>query len=73
MIRLTLIALISLSTSGCVAAIPLAMQLASGASSGSLCSMAKIPGQTASLCDRFSTTQPTDKVATSGKVTTASK
>jgi hypothetical protein len=44
-----------LSLSGCVAAIPLAAQLVSGAGSANqLCSMTKIPGQTASLCDRIS-------------------
>jgi hypothetical protein len=74
MIRLALIALVSLSTSGCVAAIPLAMQLASGSNSASLCSMAKIPGQATSLCDHFSAAQPQDKAAaTTGKVATAAK
>lgn len=53
--RLILVALALLSQTGCVAAIPMAMQLASGANSTSqLCSMAKMPGQTTSLCDRFS-------------------
>jgi hypothetical protein len=60
--RLIVAALALLSLTGCVAALPLAVQLASGANStAQLCSMAKMPGQTASLCDRFSTpvaTQP---------------
>ena len=43
-----------LSQTGCVAALPLAVQLVSGAnSSGQLCSMAKMPGQTTSLCDHI--------------------
>jgi hypothetical protein len=59
MIRLTLLALVTLSTSGCVAAIPLAMQLVSSPNAGSqLCSAARIPGQTASLCDRFTSSTP---------------
>ena len=50
--RLILIATLLLSTTGCVA-IPLAAQLASGATSAAqLCAMARLPGQ-ASLCDRF--------------------
>ena len=49
-------ALALLSLTGCVAAIPLAMQLATSAGSAQqLCSVAKIPGQTATLCDRFFT------------------
>ena len=40
---------------GCVAAIPLVAQLATGATSVSqLCAAAKLPGQTASLCDQIS-------------------
>jgi hypothetical protein len=51
-LRLTFAILALLSQTGCVAAIPMAMQLASGANSTTqLCSMAKMPGQTASLCD----------------------
>lgn len=52
--RMILPILALLSQTGCVAAIPLAMQLMSGTNSGSpLCSMAKLPGQTTSLCDRI--------------------
>jgi hypothetical protein len=50
--RLTFAILALLSQTGCVAAIPMAMQLATGANStAQLCSMAKVPGQSASLCD----------------------
>ena len=53
-IRITLAALALLSQTGCVAAIPLAAQLVSGANTSSqLCAMTKIPGQTATLCDRI--------------------
>jgi hypothetical protein len=52
--RLTFAMLALLSQTGCVAAIPLATQLVSGTNSATqLCSMAKLPGQTASLCDRL--------------------
>jgi hypothetical protein len=52
--RLTFAILALLSQTGCVAAIPLATQLVSGTNSvAQLCSMAKLPGQTASLCDRL--------------------
>jgi hypothetical protein len=52
--RLTLIAFVSLSLTGCVAALPMVMQLASGANpTERLCAMAKMPGQTASLCDHM--------------------
>jgi hypothetical protein len=53
--RLTLAILALLSQTGCVAAIPLAAQLVTGTNSAAqLCSMATLPGQTASLCDRLS-------------------
>ena len=40
---------------GCVAAIPLVAQLATGATSVSqLCGAVRIPGQAASLCDKIS-------------------
>ncbi|MGA3003756.1 MAG: hypothetical protein ABSE20_18730 [Acetobacteraceae bacterium] len=53
--RIAFAVLALLSQTGCVAAIPLATQLVSGTNStAQLCSMAKMPGQTASLCDRFS-------------------
>jgi hypothetical protein len=52
--RFTFVVLALLSQTGCVAAIPLATQLVSSTNSAAqLCSMAKLPGQTASLCDRF--------------------
>ena len=54
-----------LSTTGCVAAIPLIAQVASaGTSASQLCGLAKVPGQSVSLCDQFSlglTTQPAGK------------
>ncbi len=54
-----------LSTTGCVAAIPLIAQVAaSGNSMAQLCGMAKVPGQSVSLCDRISlgsTTPPAGK------------
>jgi hypothetical protein len=53
-VKLILVVLLSLSTTGCVAAIPLVAQMASaGTSAAQLCSMTKIPGQTTSLCDRI--------------------
>jgi hypothetical protein len=53
--RIAFAVLALLSQTGCVAAIPLATQLISSTNSANqLCSMAKLPGQTASLCDRFS-------------------
>jgi hypothetical protein len=52
--RIAFAILALLSQTGCVAAIPLATQLVSGTNSATqLCSMAKLPGQTASLCDRL--------------------
>lgn len=52
---LTFATLALLSQTGCVAAIPLAMQLVSSAnSSAQLCSMTRMPGQTTNLCDRIS-------------------
>lgn len=52
--RLTFAMLALLSQTGCVAAIPLATQLVTGTNSAAqLCSMAKMPGQTVSLCDRL--------------------
>jgi hypothetical protein len=52
--RLILPILALLSQTGCVAALPMAAQLmASPNASANLCSMAKMPGQTASLCDRL--------------------
>jgi hypothetical protein len=60
--RLAFAVLALLSQTGCVAAIPLATQLLSSPNSASqLCSLTKLPGQTASLCDRLSlgaATQP---------------
>jgi hypothetical protein len=54
--RFTFAILALLSQTGCVAAaIPLASQLVSGTNAAAqLCSMATMPGQTASLCDRMS-------------------
>ncbi len=58
-LRLTFAILALLSQTGCVAAIPMAMQLASGANStAQLCSMAKLPGQTARYAIVFRLAQP---------------
>lgn len=52
-LRLIPAALLLLSLPGCVA-IPLIAQVAAGGNSmAQLCSMAKMPGQNASLCERF--------------------
>lgn len=57
-----------LSQTGCVAAIPLATQLVSGANSTTqLCSMAKVPGQTASLCDHLPFASPVGSPAQPGQ------
>ena len=51
-IQLPIIAVVSLSLTGCVAALPLAAQLLTSAEArGQLCSFAKLPGQTTSICD----------------------
>ncbi len=43
-----------LSQTGCVAAIPLAAQAMSGATSmAQLCAAVRLPGQTSSLCERI--------------------
>ena len=52
--RLMFVVLAFLGQTGCVAAIPMATQLVSGTNSAAqLCSMATIPGQTGSLCDKL--------------------
>jgi len=78
--RIILASLTALSLTGCVAAVPMVAQLASGATStAQLCSMAKVPGQSASLCDQMgfgSSTQTPTKTpsgtTTKGSSTTAS-
>jgi hypothetical protein len=80
-LMLTFATLALLSQTGCVAAIPLAMQLVSSANSSErLCSMTKMPGQTTSLCDRISSSfsgpaqpLPQDKTPNSKVVTTAQR
>jgi hypothetical protein len=74
-----------LSQTGCVAAIPLAVQLVSGSNSAAqLCALAKMPGQTGSLCDSLpfgaaaqaqanSTVQPTQGGARGASVNTAAR
>ena len=58
-LRLILVAPALLSLPGCVAAIPLAAQLISGATSASqLCAATRMPGQQSSLCDRLMNNQP---------------
>ena len=80
--RLIVAILALLSQTGCVAAIPMAAQLVSGTNSVSqLCSIATMPGQAGSLCDRLpfgavaqspigSTAQP-DRAASHGKIINA--
>lgn len=54
MLRMILVAPVLLSLPGCFAAIPLAAQLISGATSASqLCGATRAPGQQSSLCDRL--------------------
>ena len=58
-LRLILVAPALLSLPGCFAAIPLAAQLISGATSASqLCAATRMPGQQSSLCDRLMNNQP---------------
>jgi hypothetical protein len=75
--RFILIAVALLSQTGCVAAIPMAAQMMSGANStAQLCSMTKLPGQSNSLCDRMSaamTTQTTTKAPAAAPVNTAAR
>jgi hypothetical protein len=62
--------LVLLSQTGCVAALPMATQLMSGGgSSAQLCSMAKLPGQSTSLCDHFATDKQTPADATTATTT----
>jgi len=62
--RLVFLAVVLLSQAGCVAAIPLAAQLVTGANSTTqLCAMTKLPGQTTSLCDRMASTVTTQMSA----------
>jgi hypothetical protein len=71
-IRITLATLALLSQTGCVAAIPLAAQLVTGANTTSqLCSVAKIPGESTSLCDRFASAMQTPANAPTGATVTA--
>jgi len=75
--RLTLVALILLSQTGCVAAVPMLAQLvAQPDMAKQLCSFAKMPGQTNSFCDRNSpapVAQAPAKVPNGGRVDTASR
>jgi hypothetical protein len=62
-------ALALLTLPGCVAAVPMAMQLMSSPNAtAQLCSMAKVPGQTGSFCDRlpFGTATQTPAAAQNG-------
>jgi hypothetical protein len=79
-LRLTFAVLALLSQTGCVAAIPLATQLISGTNSAAqLCSMAKLPGQTQSLCDSLpfgaaaQAVQPAQIASRGATVNTAAK
>jgi hypothetical protein len=73
--RITLAAFALLSLTGCVAAIPMAAQLISGANPTSgLCSIAKLPGQSDSLCDRLGSIAPAQAASSNGTtVNTASR
>ncbi len=74
--RLILAAVASLSLTGCVAAVPMVAQLASNPNSlAQLCSIAKIPGQSTSLCDRISSAQtaPTPTAPKDKTVNTAER
>jgi len=79
--RFVLIAVALLSQTGCVAAIPMAAQMmANPNSTAQLCAMTKLPGQTASLCDRMTasmttqtTTQTTTKTPAAAAVNTAAR
>lgn len=74
--RLILPVLLMLSTTGCVA-LPLVAQVAAGGNSvAQLCSMAKIPGQTTSVCDRISSAlaaQTPDKAPAAKNLNTAAR
>jgi hypothetical protein len=60
-------ALTLLTLPGCVAAVPMAMQLMSSPNAtAQLCSMARLPGQTGSFCDQFSTTAQAPATASPG-------
>ena len=73
-LRLVPIALMSLSLTGCVAAIPLVAQLATSATStAQLCSMAKMPGKSTSLCDRIGFGAKTQPPADAPVVKTAAR
>ncbi len=60
------------STPGCVAAVPLLMQAASGSNAMTqLCSVARLPGQTLSVCDharQAMTTAPAGKPVSASTV-----
>jgi hypothetical protein len=72
--RMTLIALSILSLTGCAAAVPMAMQLAADPNSMShLCSMTKVPGQTASLCDHFASPATAPAPAKQAAINTAAR
>jgi len=70
-LRLCFLLALSLGMSGCVAAIPLASQaVSSGAAANQLCAVAKMTGQTPSLCDRTHVTasaQPAGSQATAAR------
>ena len=76
MIRFKLIHLLAavpllLSLTGCVAAIPLAAQAMSGATSmAQLCAAVRLPGQTSSLCNRIplAANIPGNTSATAGSI-----
>jgi hypothetical protein len=75
--RLIMIALASLSLTGCVAALPMVAQLAANPNSMTqLCSLTKMPGQTSSFCDRLpfgSSSQASANVPTGKTVNTAER
>jgi hypothetical protein len=74
--RLAFIAVVLLSQTGCVAAIPLAAQLMSSPNaSAQLCSMTKLPGQTSNLCERmpFASATPATKAPVTASVSTVTR
>ena len=71
-------ALSLLTLPGCVAAVPMAMQLMSSPNAtAQLCSLVKVPGQTSSFCDQlpFGNTATPNSVKTNpaGSVNTAAR
>jgi hypothetical protein len=72
--RIAFISLVLLSQTGCVAALPMVAQLATDPHSADrLCSMAKMPGQTVSFCDRMHFNSDPQPVAKAPALNTAAR